>query len=95
MLNYCEAQARVRQGSAKPLPRAYIKVGCHPPPTTTQTFNLTNGHEVLRWARWRKGEVCRVTMGHLRVTIGHLRLTIGYLNATVVHIQVTIGYFFL
>ena len=44
MLFYsCEAQARVRQGSArdgplrrkalklKPLPRAYIKVGCHPP----------------------------------------------------------------
>ena len=40
-----------------------------------------------------KGEVCWVTMGHLRVTIGHLRatvghlgLTIGYLKATVVHI---------
>ena len=43
--HFCEAQARVRQGWArdgpqgerppsklKPLPRAYIKVGCHPPP---------------------------------------------------------------
>ena len=55
MLFYsCEAQARVRQGSArdgplrrkalklKPLPRAYIKVGCHhhhhPPPTISLIF---------------------------------------------------------
>ena len=57
---YCEAQARVRQGSArngkewqsrrkasklKPLPRAYIKVGCHPPthhPPPTISLILLN-----------------------------------------------------
>ena len=50
---YCEAQARVRQGSArdgpirrkalklKPEPRAYIKVGCHHPPTTTRKSHYT------------------------------------------------------
>ena len=41
----CEAQARIGKGwpsrrkasKLKPLPRAYIKVGCHPPTTTTTT----------------------------------------------------------
>ena len=42
----------------------------------------------LRWARWREGEVCRVTMGHLRAIMGHIRVTLG-------HLTVTIGYFFL
>ena len=51
--DFCEAQARVRQGRArkgkgwplrqkasklKPLPRAYTKVGCHPPTTRTSQY---------------------------------------------------------
>ena len=55
-LNFCEAQARVRQGSArigkalklKPLPRAYIKVSCH--------LRVTIG-------------ILRVTVGHPMVTM--------------------------
>ena len=45
--SYCEAQAMIGKGwpsrrkatKPKPLPRAYIKVGCHLP-TTHQTFNF-------------------------------------------------------
>ena len=55
---FCEAQARVRQGSArngkewqsrrkasklKPLPRAYTKVGCHPPTRKSQ-YTVPMGH---------------------------------------------------
>ena len=65
----------------KPLPRAYIKVGCHHHPPTHQhpKFNFTQ-----LMARECSGEVgggkgrCGVTMVHLRVTMGHLRLTIGH-----------------
>ena len=47
-LHYCEAQARTGKGwplrrktlKLKPLPRAYIKVGCHPPPTTGHLISL-------------------------------------------------------
>ena len=46
--SYCEAQAMIGKGwpsrrkaaKPKPLPKAYIKVGCHLP-TTHQTFNFT------------------------------------------------------
>ena len=69
--NFCEAQARVRQGSArdgqgwplrrkasklKPLPRAYIKVGW-----------VTIGHP----------RVTRATVVHIGAMLGHLRVTIG------------------
>ena len=61
----CEAQSRIGKGwqsrlkalKLKPLPRAYTKVGCHHPPTTTHhpkvSFHLTHGQVVLRWDRWR------------------------------------------
>ena len=39
-----------------------------------------------------QGEVCRVTMGHLRVTIGHLRVTVGHPRVTIGHYMITIGY---
>ena len=101
----CEAQARIgrgwpsrRKGSKlKALPRAYIKVGCHPP-TTTQKCRVTIGHlrVTVSHPRVAIGHL-RVTIGHLKVPMGHLRLPIGYLKATVVvvHIRVTLGYFFL
>ena len=46
--SYCEAQARIGKGwpsrqkasKLKALPRAYIKVGCHPP--TTKSLILLN-----------------------------------------------------
>ena len=90
VVSFCEAQARVRQEKArkgkygkrkkalkpKPLPRAYIKVGCHPPTTTTThpevSLHLTNGLMRARGGNWGYGEVCRVTVGRCRVTIGHL-----------------------
>ena len=76
----CEAQARIGKGwpsrrkasKLKPLPRAYIKVGCHPP-TTTQKCRVTIGHLRVTVSHHR------VTIGQLGVIIGHLRLTKGYL----------------
>ena len=47
----------------------------------------------LRLGRWRLGEVCRVTMGHLRVTIGHSRVTIGHPRVIMGHLRVTIEAF--
>ena len=51
-------QSRRKASKLKPLPRAYIKVGCHhppPPPTTTThpevSIHLTNGHVMARWGR--------------------------------------------
>ena len=46
--NNCEAQARIGKGwqsrqkasKLKALPRAYIKIGCHPPTTTKSLFLL-------------------------------------------------------
>ena len=84
---YCEAQARVRQGRArkgkggqsrrkasklKPLPRAYIKVGCHPPPLPppTHKFNFTQ----LMVRQWL-GEVG----GGKRRCVGSLWATLGSL----------------
>ena len=43
----------------------------------------------------RLGEVCRVTMGHLRVTVGHLKATVVHIRVKLGHLKVTIGYFFL
>ena len=56
------------------------------------SLQLTNCLAVDRWARWRQGEVCRVTMAHLRVTIGHLRVTVGHLRVTMGHLRVTLGH---
>ena len=56
----------LRAFKLKPLPRAYIKVGCHPP--TTQSLILLN------W--WPDtGQVRQV--GSLWVTIGHLRVILS------------------
>ena len=62
--NFCEAQARVRQGSARdgsqgerpqslnPCLELTLKlVVTHLPPKVS--FSLTNGLIRLRWARWR------------------------------------------
>ena len=84
----------------KNLPRAYIKVGRHPPPTTKTTtthhpevsLHLPNGLMMARWGWWRKGEVCRVTMGHFRVTVGHPRVNMGHLRVTLGHLRVTMGH---
>ena len=76
------------------MPRAYTKVGCHPPihHPPQVSIHFTNGLAVVRGARWRLGEVYRVTRGHPRVTIGHLRVTVGHLRFTIGHLRVTIGH---
>ena len=50
-------------------------------------FNFTS-----LMARQLSGEVCWVTMGHLRVTVGHLRVTIGHFRVNVGHLRVTKGH---
>ena len=69
-----------------PLPRAYIKIGCHHhppthPPTTIGHLRVTMGH-------------LRLTVGYLKATVVHLRVNIGHLRVTIGHLRVTIGYFF-
>ena len=60
-IKYCEAQAR-GQDSVRP---SMVATTTHP----NFNFYLTIGQAVARCGRWREGEVCRVTMGHLKVTI--------------------------
>ena len=89
---------RRKASKLKPLPRAYIKVGCHlppPPPPTHWTFNFTQ-----LMARWGSGGVgggkgrcvgsLWVTLGSLYV--GHLRVTVGHPRVTTGHLRLTIGY---
>ena len=97
-----KGQARIDKGlplrrkalKVKPLPRAYIKVGCYnPPTTTTNKFNFTQ-LMARQWSgeagRWILGEVCRVTMVHLRVNVGNIRVAVGQPRVTIGHLRVTL-----
>ena len=71
-----EWQSRRKASKLKPLPRAYTKVGCHPPTPTTRSLISLNqwpGNGQVRQEEVRG--MCRVTMGHLRVTIGNFFLS--------------------
>ena len=39
---------------------------------------------------WILGEVCRVTMVHLRVNVGHIRVAVGHPRVTIGHLRVTL-----
>ena len=67
---YCEAQARVRQVSARDGPQG------ESPQSLTR---VTVGHLRVTVGYLQATVVyIRVTLAHLRVTIDHLRVTIGY-----------------
>ena len=82
----CKEGMALKAKGLKPLPRAYIKIGCHhtppPPPTISSKFNFTQ-----LMARWGSGEVgggkercvrsLWVTLGSLKVTLGSLKVTLG------------------
>ena len=59
---------------------------------TLKLVGLTNEQTMIRLGRWRLGEMCRVTMGHLKVTIGHHRVIIGHLRVTIGHLRVTVSH---
>ena len=60
---------------------------------TLKLVGLTNEQTMIRLGRWRLGEMCRVTMGHLWVTVGHPRVTIGHPRVTLGHLRVTMGHY--
>ena len=79
MLNYCEAQARVRQGSARDgRPKGERPQSLNPCLELTLKLVATNH--------------LRVTVGHLRIPMSHLRVTKGHLRVTMGHLRLTIGY---
>ena len=68
---FCEAQARVRQGSARDGSQGERPQSLNHCPELT--LRITMGHlRVTVGHPW-------LNIGHLKVIMGHLRLTIGYL----------------
>ena len=103
---FCEAQARVRQGSARDGIQGERPQSLNPSLELTLKLVATHHHQKFNFTQLMAtlcpGEVVRgkgrcvgslwVTLGSLQVTLGSLQVTLGQLQVTLGHLRATIGH---